>query len=315
MEQKKPEMFSSKTLDYFLQLAETMNYTKSAQILGITQPALTQQIKKIEKTIGTPLFYSVGKKLYLTEAGHTMLQTTHSIYAVLINAADKIQKNSNTNKGEIKIGLLSSIEDKVFIDFFSYYFKINPGIQLTLLMLSRDEIWNKLENNSIDLAIMYLPDQKIKNWKSYTAEKIFEEELLFIHHKEELNGQEAITLAQTTNHQWTVYPDTYYMNDLLREEFKNQMRDWPSISGFFTTPQQLYKFSKSTKSFTALPYSFVFNHQQKLEFPALSFDPPIFFQLSFIYRKDKELIPRIKKFLIDFKLYLEKTDYSTRLKS
>lgn len=48
MKSKQESIFSSKTLTYFLQLSETMNYTQAAQILGITQPALTQQIKKLE---------------------------------------------------------------------------------------------------------------------------------------------------------------------------------------------------------------------------------------------------------------------------
>lgn len=61
MKTKQDTIFSSKTLSYFLQLAETMSYTQAAQILGITQPALTQQIKKLERTVGAPLFYSVGK--------------------------------------------------------------------------------------------------------------------------------------------------------------------------------------------------------------------------------------------------------------
>lgn len=46
MKTRQENIFSSKTLTYFLQLAETMNYTQAAQLLGITQPALTQQIKK-----------------------------------------------------------------------------------------------------------------------------------------------------------------------------------------------------------------------------------------------------------------------------
>ena len=61
MKTKQENIFSSKTLSYFLQLAETMSYTQAAQILGITQPALTQQIKKLERAVGAPLFYSVGK--------------------------------------------------------------------------------------------------------------------------------------------------------------------------------------------------------------------------------------------------------------
>ena len=80
MKTKQENIFSSKTLSYFLQLAETMSYTQAAQILGITQPALTQQIKKLERTVGAPLFYSIGKKLHLSDAGYTMLDATHQIY-------------------------------------------------------------------------------------------------------------------------------------------------------------------------------------------------------------------------------------------
>lgn len=47
MQTKTEKIFSSKTLSYFLRLTDTMSYTQSAQLLGITQPALTQQIKNL----------------------------------------------------------------------------------------------------------------------------------------------------------------------------------------------------------------------------------------------------------------------------
>ena len=49
-------VLSAKSLRYFLQLIDNMSYTQAAQILGITQPALTQQIKKLERAVGSPLF-------------------------------------------------------------------------------------------------------------------------------------------------------------------------------------------------------------------------------------------------------------------
>ena len=106
MKTTQESIFSSKTLSYFLQLTETMNYTQAAQILGITQPALTQQIKKLERTVGAPLFYSVGKKLRLSEAGLTMLRTTREIYELLNEATDEIQQSSSASTGEINIGIL-----------------------------------------------------------------------------------------------------------------------------------------------------------------------------------------------------------------
>lgn len=56
-------VLSAKSLRYFLQLIDNMSYTQAAQILGITQPALTQQIKKLERAVGSPLFGQMGKKI------------------------------------------------------------------------------------------------------------------------------------------------------------------------------------------------------------------------------------------------------------
>jgi DNA-binding transcriptional LysR family regulator len=177
MKTKQENIFSSKTLSYFLQLAETMSYTQAAQILGITQPALTQQIKKLERTVGAPLFYSVGKKLHLSDAGYTMLDATHQIYETLNQAADEIQQSTSATQGDISIGILASIEDQVFIQFAVQYYLKNPEVKLIFHMLTRKEIWERLENNTIDLAIMYLPDDSIKNWKPYESRKILTEDL------------------------------------------------------------------------------------------------------------------------------------------
>ncbi|WP_207233230.1 helix-turn-helix domain-containing protein [Holzapfeliella floricola] len=62
MKTKTDAVLSAKSLKYFLQLIDSMSYTQASQILGITQPALTQQIKKIERAVGAPLFGQIGKK-------------------------------------------------------------------------------------------------------------------------------------------------------------------------------------------------------------------------------------------------------------
>lgn len=77
-------VLSAKSLRYFLQLIDNMSYTQAAQILGITQPALTQQIKKLERAVGSPLFGQMGKKLYLTDAGLKMEETAKALFQQLI---------------------------------------------------------------------------------------------------------------------------------------------------------------------------------------------------------------------------------------
>ncbi|MFD1428778.1 LysR family transcriptional regulator [Lacticaseibacillus mingshuiensis] len=313
MKNKQESIFSSKTLTYFLQLAETMNYTQAAQLLGITQPALTQQIKKLERTVGAPLFYSVGKKLHLSDAGRTMLSATHQIYDVLNDATDEIQQTTNANTGVIKIGLLASVEDSAFTHFISEYYLHNPEVKVTFFNMTRHEIWEHLENNEIDLAIMYLPDDTIKNWKPYESRKIIDEQLLFLHHSDKLATRKRVHFRDTIASPWVTYPSSYFLSHILKEAYKNQLVDAPHSVAEFTTPFQLTQFLNRTGVNSALPNSFYQAHQEQIHAYAVAFEPAIQFELAFVYRKGKDQIPRVAQFLEAFDAYLEEEDYLSRV--
>lgn len=291
-----------------------MSYTQAAQILGITQPALTQQIKKLERNVGAPLFYSVGKKLHLSDAGYTMLDATHQIYEALNRATDEIQQSTSATQGEISIGILASIEDRVFSNFAIQYYLENHDVKIIFHMLTRKEIWERLEKNTIDLAVMYLPDDNIKNWKPYAAKKIIKEDLLFLHHDERLAKKRRIKLKDTLDNAWVTYPPQYYLNSIIRESYKNELVDKPYSAAHFATPAQIYRFALATGVYTTLPQSFVLAHNNKQDklWTAL-FEPEISFDLSFVFRKDKDQIPRIEHFLRAFEDYLTEKDYISRL--
>lgn len=291
-----------------------MNYTQAAQILGITQPALTQQIKKLERTVGAPLFYSVGKKLRLSDAGYTMLEATHQIYGILNQATDEIQQSTSATQGEINIGLLASVEDAVFEDFAIGLYQSNPDLKISFHMLTRKEIWERLENNKIDLAIMYLPDDSIKNWKPYESKKIISDDLLFIHHDEQLSKKRRIKFKDTTSQPWAMYPEGYYLDQTLHEAYKNQLADFPQGVANFTTPNQLLHFSMETQVSTALPNSFMIGQDNLPNTWTAHFEPNIRFDLAFVFRKGKAEIPRISLFLAQFDRYLHTDDYISRLK-
>lgn len=306
-------IFASKSLSYFLQLTQTMNYTQAAQILGITQPALTQQIKKLERIVGAPLFYSVGKRLRLSEAGYTMLQTTNQVYSLLNKAADEIQQTTSENHGEIHLGILSSIESQVFEYFIVDYYRDNPDIQVSVHMLTRREIWAALESNKIDLAIMYLPDGSIKNWKPYDSKIIVTEDLLLIHNNEKLASKNKVKLSRLDDRKWVTYPVGFYLNDVITDAYKRELVASPDVAARFTQPGQIYRFLKETDTYTALPKSYIMSRYDRDEIMTANFEPKIKFDLSFVYRTEKQDIPRIDKFLTEFNNYLGDRDYFERL--
>lgn len=115
----------------------------------------------------------------MSDAGYTMLDATHQIYETLNRAADEIQQSTSAVQGDISVGILASVEDHVFTQFAIEYYKQHSDVKIIYHMLTRKEIWELLESNSIDLAVMYLPDDSIKNWKPYESKKIIEENLIF----------------------------------------------------------------------------------------------------------------------------------------
>ncbi|OYR89958.1 LysR family transcriptional regulator, partial [Lactobacillus taiwanensis] len=121
-------VLSAKSLRYFLQLIDSMSYTQAAQILGITQPALTQQIKKLERAVGSPLFGQMGKKLYLTNAGLKMEETAKALFSTVNNAVDSIQQYTKSDTGAISLGILSTVEARVIDQFLIEFNQKYPDI-------------------------------------------------------------------------------------------------------------------------------------------------------------------------------------------
>nr|WP_119317536.1 LysR family transcriptional regulator [Companilactobacillus formosensis] len=316
LDEKSRRVFSSKALNYFDELTKNMSYTKTAQMLGITQPALTQQIKKIERVVGAPLFYSVGKKIYLTDAGTSLLKATHQMFDLINNVTDQIQQASSEKSGTISIGLLSTAESVVIEDFIVEYNRINPNVVIDLNLLTRKELWDSIQNNRIDLAIMYLPDRNIKSWKIYKSKKIISDNIMLIHNNEKFSKKKSVCYKDATQKPWATYLKSYYFSELLQERYRDALVDLPKVIARFSSPYQLLKFTQESDDvYTVLPLSFCIAHESMFKLYQTPLEPAISSDLSFVYREDKEKIPRIQEFLNEWDNFLDKMSYIDRLKS
>ena len=316
LDEKSRRVFSSKALNYFDELTKNMSYTKTAQLLGITQPALTQQIKKIEKVVGAPLFYSIGKKIYLTDAGTLLLKATHQMFDLINDVTDQIQQESSERSGTISIGLLSTAESVVIEDFIVEYNRVNPNVIIDLNLLTRKELWDNIQNNKIDLAIMYLPDKSIKSWKIYRSKKIMSDNIMLVHDEEKINKKKSVSYKDATAKPWATYLKSYYFYELISERYRDALVDFPKVIARFSAPYQLLKFAQESSGvYTVLPLSFSIAHQSMFKLYQTPLEPAITSDLSFVYRGDKEKIPRIEDFLNEWDNFLDKMSYVDRLKS
>lgn len=140
-------------LDYrietFLQVCERMNYRKAADALGITQPAVTQQIHYLERQYGRKLFEYRNAHLYKTEAAQILEQ-----YARAMRLQDQdLRQKLGSQVQELKIGATKTIGDYVLKAQIRRYLE-DPDHALSLVVDNTDRLLNLLEENQLDFAVV-----------------------------------------------------------------------------------------------------------------------------------------------------------------
>lgn len=140
-------------LKTFLTLCKVLNYTKTAEILHITQPAVSQHIKYLEESYGVKLFSYVGKSLELTESGRLL----YNFSLAMQSSSDKVRQiislpdSSNTplNFGTtLTIGeyTMSKLLGKIILDF--------PLVNINMEVGNTQILLKKLQDGKIDFAIL-----------------------------------------------------------------------------------------------------------------------------------------------------------------
>ncbi len=312
---KTDTILSAKSLRYFLQLIDTMNYTQAAQILGITQPALTQQIKKLERAIGAPLFGQMGKKLYLTEAGKEMQSAAVELLGTINSVVDDIQEFTQADKGTISIGLLETLDQNIFRDFLVKFNKKYPNVNLNISSYDRQELWRRLDNNLIDMAIMYLPDNTKKDeinlQHQYDHLAIYKDRLVVLTHKDTVKKGEAYPVSRFIRRKWVAYPENFYLAQLMKEYVGNKNSLMAPMR--FSNTDQLIKTAQATDYDTFITKSIYEANKSKINLTPIYLKNDKEFEIALIYRKGKLEIPRIENLLKEWNKFLEESNYSSRL--
>lgn len=305
-------VLSAKSLHYFLHLIENMSYTQTANSLGITQPALTQQIKKLEHAVGAPLFMQIGKKLTLTPAGEELERTAHKLFATVNEAVDNIQQYTDPTSGHISIGVLDVIETRVLEEFLIHYHQLYPNVTISTELYNRSTLWNKLDSGEIDLAMTYLPDNNLsqETMKGYYVKKIYSDSLVFLSH-----GAGKQTSEELTNKKWVSYTKDSYLQQVMNHYYKlHKLEHAPEVVARFSATYQLIQFAQANEKYnTFVTNSFYQAHRSKITMQPVQLNPVIYFDNSFVSRKSKQSIPRIEQLLTTWDEYLTQKDYASRL--
>jgi LysR family transcriptional regulator, hydrogen peroxide-inducible genes activator len=163
-------------LKYFLAVAKAGSFVKASEHEGVSQPALSQQIAKLEAELGTTLFDRLGRSLRLTAFGKQLEPRAEELLrqSAMIKREAEISRNSSC--GQVTLGVIPTLLPFVVAPLLGKFVKDHPDIQLQLYEDQTHVLIDKLRSADVDVAVLALP---IKNAEIVCAE-IRREELLFI---------------------------------------------------------------------------------------------------------------------------------------
>lgn len=142
---------NTEQLTSFIQVAENLNFARAAEILNITQSAVSRQIHSLEEELGTKLLYRTTRTVTLTPAGLSFLEDAKSVIARLNVATEKIRRDLSSNIEILSIGCGSDAELDFLGVFLKFFREKHPQIHPFLRVIPHRSILNLFYHGEIEL--------------------------------------------------------------------------------------------------------------------------------------------------------------------
>ncbi len=148
-------------LKVFEAVARHLNYTRAAEELFLSQPAVSMQIKQLEEALGQPLFEQMGKKIFLTEAGKEVYRYSLSIASQLNEMQMVLEEMKGLHKGKLTLAVASTAN--YFVPtLLGSFIQRHAGVTVDIDVTNRENLLKALAANSIDFAIMGQPPEGLE---------------------------------------------------------------------------------------------------------------------------------------------------------
>lgn len=179
---------SSREWEYITKLAETGSFSAAAEKLFISQPSLSQFIRRIEKQMGTPLFERRGNGVILTEAGRIYLAAEEKVREIYRERDSRIQDLQQTVSGTVRIGSSYYRSATILAAVFPLLHKTHPHISIQLSEGTTRELEEDALEGRTDFSIVLHPFFHA----GLAYEELFREELLLALPEEQARHYEKI---------------------------------------------------------------------------------------------------------------------------
>lgn len=180
-------------LRYLVAVADEGNFTRAADKVFVSQSALSQQIQVLEQEVGATLLDRSRRGVRLTAAGEILYQHAKRMFHELTQANTAIQELAGLQRGELRVGVVQTVNDYLMPTLAARFAEAYPGVKLWIEELATDDIETQLEQGELQVGLSFLPAAAA----TIETAPLYEEQLvLIVGQQHRLAGQSRVAVAK-----------------------------------------------------------------------------------------------------------------------
>lgn len=203
----------------FYFVAKLKSFTKAAEALALTQPAVSIQIKSLEQEYGTILFERSGREIVLTEAGKILFSHVERIFSELERAESRLREYSDPLRGTVSFGSSILCSTYLIPPILGKFRQLYPSVRFNLKVRYAEEVLKFITENEIDFGIM--GEGNKMNSEVFEVRQLLEDELVFVMSSSHNIDKNEVTLEEIIDENF-IFPEEHsalrkYLNQKMDE--------------------------------------------------------------------------------------------------
>ena len=289
---------ADRRLQVFHTVARLLSFTKAAESLHMTQPAVTFQVRQLEEHFNTRLFDRTHNRISLTEAGKTVFQFADKIFELYGQMENAIREMTGEISGALTIGASTTIAEYMLPSLLGDFKEKYPDVTIHLKVSNSDGIVSMVENNTIDLGVIEAP---VGN-KNLLVEDCRTDQLVAISPPgHPIASKKTVSLEDLLEYPFICREEGSGTREVISEYVSNvdQRGDGLNISMELGSPEAVKGAVEAGMGISVVSRATIQKELQLGTLVEIPLDPPLERPFSFVHQKQK-FRHRIMEKLLDF---------------
>ncbi|MEQ5184809.1 LysR family transcriptional regulator [Providencia alcalifaciens] len=199
-------------LRYFVEVVQQNNFSRAADKLYVTQPAISRSIQKLEQELEVTLLIRETDGVKLTDDGEILFRHAQQILAQFDSLNNALKDKSGPLTGILKVGLPPVIASTYFADIIMAFSQKYPQVELQIIELSSNHMMNAMLKGDVETAAVMSPfDEQRFNLYRFATDRL----MLLVNEKHPLATQNNVKFSELLNEPFIFFQDSFRINELV----------------------------------------------------------------------------------------------------